>query len=359
MEATLKKYKDVFQPGLGHSRPVPFAKKQRAEEELDRLVANGVITPVKHSDWAAPVVLVDKANGEMRICADYSTRLNAALKIDQYPLPRFEDVFEALNGATVFASLDMKDAYLQCELDDDSKRLMTINTHRGLFKYNRLPFGVASAPAAFQLVMDAMLAGQRRAAAYLDDVVLAGKDEDELLKVIDDVLHRFSEYGLRLRRDKCQFFEKRIKFLGFVIDAAGRHPNPEKISAIKEMPAPRDITQLRAFLGLINFYGSFIPQMSTRTAHLNALLRKDQQWQWTKQAEQEFNSLKKTLTAETLLTHYTPDLPIVVAANASEYGIGGVLLHRMADGSERPIAYVSKALTAAQKNYPQIQKEAL
>uniref|UniRef100_A0A914UTP1 RNA-directed DNA polymerase n=1 Tax=Plectus sambesii TaxID=2011161 RepID=A0A914UTP1_9BILA len=379
MKATLKKYKDVFQPGLGHctnrtihlelkqdarpvwckARPVPFAKKQRAEKELDWLVANGVITPVKHSDWAAPVVLVDKANGEMRICADYSTGLNAALKIDQYPLPRFEDVFEALNGATVFASLDMKDAYLQCELDDDSKCLTTINTHRGLFKYNRLPFGVASAPAAFQLVMDAMLAGQRRAAAYLDDVVLAGKDEDELLKVIDDVLHRFSEYGLRLRRDKCQFFEKRIKFLGFVIDAAGRHPNPEKISAIKEMPAPRDITQLRAFLGLVNFYGSFIPQMSTRTAHLNALLRKDQQWQWTKQAEQEFNSLKKTLTAETLLTHYTPDLPIVVAADASEYGIGGVLLHRMADGSERPIAYVSKALTAAQKNYPQIQKEAL
>ncbi|CAH8629424.1 unnamed protein product [Schistosoma rodhaini] len=187
--------KPIFRP----RRPVPYAALELVDQELNRLQQAGVIQPVNYSAWAAPIVVIRNPNGTIRICADFSTGLNAALDEYQYPLPVPEDLFAKLNGGTCFAKIDFSDAYLQVEVDDDSRELLTINTHRGLFQYTRLPFGIKTAPAIFQQIIDTMLTGIPGAAAYLDDIIVMGSTNSELSDRLHQVLNRVLEYGFQLR----------------------------------------------------------------------------------------------------------------------------------------------------------------
>uniref|UniRef100_A0A5S6Q145 Reverse transcriptase domain-containing protein n=1 Tax=Trichuris muris TaxID=70415 RepID=A0A5S6Q145_TRIMR len=227
-KATLRLKPDarpVFRP----KRPVPFAALPEVERELDRLEQNGVIFKVAHSYRAAPIVVVKKRNGCFRICVDFSTGLNDALELHQYPLPLPEDIFTVLNGGTYFSRIDFADEYLQIEVDEDSRDLLTINAHRGLYRYNRLPFGVKSAPGIFQHMMDTMLAGLQGTVAYLDDVIVVGKTMDDHQKILDAVLNRIDEFEFTIRLEKWCFAMDRIQYLGFVFDKSGRCPDPSKI----------------------------------------------------------------------------------------------------------------------------------
>ena len=151
--------------------------------------------------------MVKKANGKVRLCADFSTGLNDALDVHQYPLPAPEDLFTKLNGGTCFAKLDLADAYLQMEVDEDSKNHLTINTHKGLFQFCHLPFGVKSAPAIFQQTMDTMLTGLPGVSAHIDDIIITGRTPEELLRHLTSVLDRIQQYGFRLKLEKCKFFQ--------------------------------------------------------------------------------------------------------------------------------------------------------
>ena len=373
------RFSDIFQDGLGvchlsqvtlhlqpnsqpvfrPKRPVPHAALHLVDAELQRLQEEGVLAPVSYSRWAAPIVVVKKSNGSIRVCADFSTGLNACLQSNGYPLPAPEDLFTMLNGGKCFAKLDLAEAYLQIELAPESRELVTINTHRGLFQFTRLPFGVKVAPAVFQQLIDTILSGIPGAAAYLDDIVIVGADQEELRERIFEVLQRISDAGLRLRPEKCEFFSKSIKYLGFIFDAAGRHPDPENIKAIRQMPAPKDIAELRSFLGLISYYSAFLPSLHNMRAPLNHLLKNNIEWNWSNNCQAAFDKLKTMLSSDLLLTHYNPQLPIVVAADASAYGVGAVLLHIFPDGSEKAVMHASRTLTSAEKNYGQIEKEAL
>ncbi|XP_055332165.1 uncharacterized protein K02A2.6-like [Paramacrobiotus metropolitanus] len=267
MEELLAKHSAVFREELGHcrhykARPVPFAFREALERNLDRLVEKGILTPVERADWAAPVVTAQKRAGDIRTCADLSTGLNDALDVQQYPLPTPDELFAKLNGGRKFTTLDLAEAYAQVELDDDSKKLVVINTHKGLFRYNRLPFGVACGPSIFQQIMESVLQGCEGVAIYLDDIIVTGATEEEHLRNLEKVLQRLEEHGFTLKRSKCHFLQDSVEYLGFVVDHQGRHISQDRVKALREIARPSNISELRAFLGLVNHYGKFVRDLS-------------------------------------------------------------------------------------------------
>ena len=375
----LDKYKDVFKEELGtihpftvelsvvpdakpkfcRARPVPFALRPAVEEELDRLESQGVLEKVDHSEWAAPIVAVPKRDGKIRICGDYKVTVNTVLERDQYPLPRPEDIFASLAGGRQFTTLDLSHAYNQLVLKEESQRYVTINTHRGLYIYKRLPFGISSAPAVFQKTVDTILQGMGKVACYLDDILITGSTEEEHLSNLEEVLRRLQAHGVRLKKDKCHFMESCVEYLGHRIDQHGLHTTDNKLTAIVKAPTPRSVQELRSFLGLLNYYGRFIPNLASLIHPLNRLLCKDARWNWTKKCAEAFDKAKQALVSSKVLVHYDPSLPLKLAGDASAYGVGAVISHVMKDGSEHPIAFASRTLTSSERNYSQIEKEAL
>ena len=193
---------------------------------------------------------------------------------------------------------------------------------------------------------------------YLDDILISSSTEEERLKSIAEVLERLSKAGLRAKKHKCRFMVPAVEFLGHLVDAQGLRPLPEKIRAVRDTPTPTNITELKAYLGLILYYGKFLPNLSTHLTPLyHGLLNKDVPWQWSSAQEAAFQNSKKLLMSAKLLTHYDPQLPVVLACDASAYGIGAVLAHQMPDGTERPIAYASRTLNPSERNYSRIEKE--
>ena len=379
LDTLLSKYKDLFKEELGtvqnyevklhvkseaspkfcKARAVPYALKEPIERELERLEHLKIIEKVNHSEWAAPVVPVLKPDGSIRLCGDYKITVNPVLEIDKYPLPTPEDLFATLAGGQKFSKLDLSHAYQQVLLGEESRKFVTINTHKGLYHYNRLPFGIASAPAVFQQLMEQILQGLPGVACYLDDVLITGQNDQDHLAHLEAVLKRLHDRGLRLKKSKCAYMQLSVEYLGYQVDAEGLHATAGKVKAIVDAPKPCDVKQLRAFLGLVNYYGRFVPNLATMAHPLNQLLCKDVKWQWNKECDRAFSSLKKQLASKSVLVHYDVTLPVKLACDASAYGLGVVISHIMPDHSERPIAYASRSLSKAERNYSQIEKEAL
>lgn len=350
---------DNTNPRFFKPRSVPYAMKPKVEAELERLLKEKIIEPVQFSNWAAPIVPVLKPDGSVRICGDYKLTVNRVSKLEQYPIPKIEDLFAILAGGERFTKLDMSHAYQQVVLDEGSKEYVTINTHKGLFRYNRLPFGVSSAPAIFQRTMEGLLQGIPNVAIYLDDILVTGSTEKEHLQSLTTVLSRLEAAGLRLKRSKCTFLEKEVVFLGHKIDATGLHPVQDKVRAIQQAPAPKNVTELKAYLGLLNYYNKFLPRVSTLLTALYVLLRKDVKWMWGAKQQEAFEASKKLLQSSDVLVHYDAAKELILSCDASPYGVGAVLSHRMPEGVEKPIGFVSRTLTAAEKNYSQLDKEGL
>ena len=347
------------QPRFFKPRPLPFTLKPKVEDELDRLQSNGVISPVTFSKWAAPIVPVMKSDGKIRICGDYKLTVNQSARVDKYPLPKADDLFVSLSGGTKFSKLDLAHAYLQLCLDDKSKTLVTINTHRGLFQYNRLPFGVSAAPAIFQRTIDSLLQGIPNTCAYLDDIIITGKTEEEHLQNLSAVLSKLQEAGLRLKKSKCYSMAESVEYLGHIIDAKGLHPTKAKVLAVQNAPVPQDNTQLKSFLGLINYYRKFLPDLSSLLAPLNRLLQKGTKWTWTDSKQTAFDEAKSLLQSSVVLAHYDPSKKLMLACDASPYGVGAVLSQYQDDNTEKPVAFASRSLSKTEKNYSHLEKEGL
>eukprot|EP00731_Ephydatia_muelleri_P012299 Em0006g1193a len=375
----MRKYADVFKAELGtmkgvkaklvlkagvvprfiRPRPIPFALKEAVEQEIRHLEEQGILRRITHSSWAAPIVVVPKKDGRVRLCGDYKMTINQYLEVDRYPLPKPNDLFATLAGGQKFSKIDLSQAYQQLVLEEESCELVVINTHIGLFSYTRLPFGVASAPALFQRAMDSILQGIAGVICYIDDILVTGKDDAQHLQALEQVLSRLQEAGLTIQKNKCVFMAKSVEYLGHVVDAEGLHTTPEKLKAILEAPAPKDLNQMRSFLGLVNYYARFIPNLSTVLHPLNRLLRQDVSWEWDELCEEAFQLAKQSLASSRVLVHYDPTMPLKLAGDASEYGVGAVLSHVCPDGSERPVAFASRTLSSSERNYAQLEKEAL
>ncbi|XP_061190068.1 uncharacterized protein K02A2.6-like [Saccostrea echinata] len=351
--------KESAKPVFVKARSLAYALKPKVEKELERLESESIITKVPTSEWATPIVPIVKRSGDIRICGDFKVTINPQLEIEQYPLPRIEDIFASLAGGQKFSKIDLKNAYLQLEVEEESKKFLTINTHRGLYRYNRLLFGVASAPAIWQRTIDTILQGLNGVQCILDDMVITGRNDAEHLENLRHVLQRLEEYNLRANKSKCQFFQDQIEYCGHLIDKQGLHKTKDKIKAVLDTPEPTNTTQLRAFLGLVNYYHKFLPNLSSVAHPLHKLLEKEVKWQWTKECQEAFEEAKRLVTSDQVLCHYDPNLPIRLACDASPFGLGAVLSHVLKDGTEHPIAFASRTLNKAEKNYSQIDKEAL
>ena len=196
-------------------------------------------------------------------------------------------------------------------------------------------------------------------ACYIDDVLMTEANQQEHLQNLREVLDRLNQHNLRVKKAKCEFMKQSVEYLGHSIDSQGLHTMPTKVEAIQQAPGPENVQQLRSFLGLLNYYGKFIPSLASIVHPLNQLLQKDTKWQWTQNCAKAFSEAKQALKSSQVLVHYDPSLPITLAGDASAYGIGAVISHVLPDGSERPIAFASHTLSASEKNYSQLEREAL
>jgi hypothetical protein len=343
-------------------RPVPYSLITEVEAEYDRLIERGILYPVKHSEWASAVVHVPKARGSVRVCGDYKG-VNEVIEDDNYKLPNAQDMLAKIaqsgKSPNVYSLLDLQGAFNQLRLDSESAKLLVLNTHKGLLGTDRLCFGVKTAPAQFQATMDSILSGLKNVFCYIDDILVVSESKSEHLKVLAQVFERLADYNVKLNKDKCEFLKSKVQYLGHVLSANGVQPVQGKVEALLKAPRPRNVHELKSLLGAINYYGKFLPDLATTLHPLYQLSHHDARWVWSPECEEAFNKIKQMLVGAEVLIHFDAKKPLVLGVDASPYGLGAVLSHRLADGSERPIAYASRTLSAAERNYAQIEKEGL
>lgn len=353
--------KSDISPVFQKSRPVPYAIKPNVELEYDRLIESGILEYAEYVDegWASPAVHVEKQNGKIRVCGDYKA-VNECIESDGYKLPNANDMFAKLppNGS-VYSVIDLEGAFNQLKLDESSRKVLAMNTHKGFLVPNRLCFGVKTAPAIFQSVMDQILQGLDNVFCYIDDILIVSTSIEEHVVLLEKVFKRLTEFNVKVNKAKCKLGLSSIEYLGHQISAEGVKPLEDKVEALRNAPRPRDVSELRSFVGMLNFYGKFVADISTILAPLYKLTQKGVQWDWSRECEEAFSKAKQALSSESVLVIFDPNKPIVLSVDASPVGVGAVLSHVMPDKSERPIAFASRTLSKAESSYPQIEKEGL
>ena len=338
---------------------LPESTKSIIRKECEQMAKAGVIEP-STSPWLSPVVLVRKKDGTVRFCVDYRG-LNAVTIADTYPLPRIDELLDDLGNASCFSLLDSRSAYWSVKVaKEDRPKTAFADGHR-LWQFKRLPFGLATAPTTFQRTMNLILTSVlgRHTLAYLDDVIVYSPNFDEHLSHLDETLSLLSKAGLKLNSPKCEFAKSEIKFLGFKVSKDGVSPDPEKVKSIEEMPAPRNVKEVRRFLGATGFFRKHIKAYASIAAPLSRLTRKDTSFVWGKEEENAFCKLKQTLATAPVLRRPDYDVPFEIHTDASKVAIGACLMQRGQDNVPYAVAYYSRKMQDAESRYPPIDMEAL
>lgn len=339
--------------------PVSPAVEKLMYQEIDRMLALGVIEP-SSSPWSSPMRLVVKPN-KVRLCLD-ARKVNQVTKKDAYPLPSMEGIFSRLPRANIISKLDLKDAYWQIALSDEAKPLTAFNVPgRPLYQFVVMPFGLCTAPQTMCRLMDQLIPPELRHCVfgYLDDLIIVSKDFPSHISALVRIAEEFRRANLTLNVDKSHFCVTEVKYLGYMIGNGGIRTDPEKIDAITRWPAPRSIRQVRGFLGLAGWYRRFIKNFSSLTFPITETLSSKRKFHWTPEADEAFELVKKRLTTAPVLINPDFSKKFFVHCDASDYGIGAVLVQLDENGSERPVAYMSKKLNTAQRNYSVTEKECL
>lgn len=338
----------------GTSRPtniapyrIPVRWKGKLAEEVKTLLDMGIIK-ASSSPWAAPVVCVAKLDGLLRMCVDFRS-FNKTTVPNPYPMPRIDELVDRVAPATFISTMDLNKGYYQVPLDEDSKRKTAFITPQGKFQFCRMPFGLCNAPAVFQRMMDVILADCPQAAAYIDDIVITSNTWEEHLKDLAEVFRRLEGAGLTVKKAKCAFGKAEVGFLGHWLGGERVRPQQAKLEALQEYATPKTKKDLRAFLGFIGYYRRFVPDFATKSALLTDAISKHQPktLHWTDEMEAEFQHLKGALVESTSLYTFDPGLQTVIHTDASDRGLGAVLLQVDDEGQERPVAYFSRKLLLA------------
>lgn len=339
-------------------RRQPYHLRKAIKAEVDRLVAEDVIEKVSGpKEWVSNVVAIPKANGKVRVCLDARV-INTAIERETYPIPTLDSIIDQMHGAKIFAKLDMKEAYTQLELDEQSRDITCFHTEQGIYRHKRLVYGINNSFEIFQRAMEHSFGVMEGVKFIADDIIIYAKDEKELLKIIRKVFAKIRALGLKLNQSKCVFIQPKIKFFGIEISEKGINADPAKVSALESATPPSNVKELRSFLGLCTYVSRFIPNFSEKTATLRELLKKEVKFTWTECHTKAFNDLKKDLTSDTVLGFYNPQKEVELVTDASDYALGGVLLQKDDKEQSRPICYISKSLSPSEINWGITEKEA-
>ena len=287
------------------------------------------------------------------------THLNEYVVRERHILPAVDETLAKLAGATVFTKLDATAGFWQVPLHPASVLLTTFITPFGRYCYKRLPFGISSAPEHFQKRLTQMLTGLEGTVCHADDILVFGATREQHDHRLHQVLERLQREGLTLNSEKCEFAVDKVMFLGHVVGAGGIEADPGKIKAIREMPTPKDVADVRRFVGMVNYVGKFSPRIAELTQPLRELLKTDTDWEWGSMQQRAFDELRQELSSPAVLAQYCLNRPTRVAADASSFGLGGVMSQKQPSGDWRPVAFISRSMTDAERRYAQIEKEAL
>ena len=356
------------------SRPytLPLKHYEWVRKEISTLERAGIITK-SISPWASPVVIVPKksAPGEppqRRMCVDFR-KLNKTQPevhnmnggkgcISLVPLPKIDELYAKLQGYKIFSTLDLRSGYYHIGLSHNAKpKTAFVISGMGKYEFNRVPFGLAQAPAHFQKLINEVLTDCNFAMGYLDDIIIFSKTKEEHLEHLETIFNRLREAGLKLKLQKCSFFKKHIQYLGHLISDEGIQPLLEKLESIAKMPTPKNAKQVKQFLGLVGYYRKFIPRFADLSRILTKLTRKDQEFKWTPECDKCFHMLKDYLQEAPILRYPDPAASYTLYTDASKYTYAGVLTQRQ-DDTDHPVAYVSGLFRGSQLNWTALTKEA-
>ncbi|KAK7099536.1 hypothetical protein V1264_003664 [Littorina saxatilis] len=338
-----------------HNR-APFHLRDKVEKELNKLQEQDIIEKVTGpTEWVSRIVTPPKPKNpsEIRVCCDMRD-VNKAVLRTRHITSTIEELVSDLNGAKVFSKIDLRSGYHQLELDPASRQFTTFSTHLGLYRYKRLPFGLNSAAEIFQHTIQEVISGVSGARNVSDDIIVFGSDQADHDRALDETLKRLHQAGLTVHRQKCEFNKDEIEFFGFIFSAAGLRPDPKKVQALHDMPRPQNASEVRSFLGMVQYSSRFINNFATITEPLRSLTKQNTPWAWTETHETAFDTIKQALSATTTLAYFDPKKHTEIYVDASPVGVAGLLCQE-----GRTIAYASRVLTAVEQRYSQTEREAL
>ena len=363
------------------SRPytLPLKHYKWVEREIESLECAGVITK-SMSKWASPIVVVPKKSApgeppERRLCVDFRkvnelqqeviTAGKTKGQISIHPLPKIDEMYAKLKGAKVFSTIDLRSGYHHIALGKSSRAKTAFVMPFGKYEFLMVPFGLAQAPAYFQLLMNKVLKGLKFAMTYLDDIIIFSQDELQHLEHLEIVFSRLREAGLKMKHSKCDFFKSEIHYLGHLISPEGISPLPNKLDSIRYMPVPNSVKEIKQFLGLTGYYRKFVPRFADISRPLTTLTKKDVKFEWTSACQKSFELLKEALCGEPVLKYADTSKLYTLYTDASKYGWAGVLtqphtttIDVKSTTTDHLVAFVSGLFRGSQLNWAALTKEA-
>ena len=356
----------VYEIDVGDARPIkqrcyPYSPKVKEDlySQVREMLESGVIEP-SSSGWSSPVVMVKKANGKYRFCIDFR-KVNAVSTADAYPLPRMDSILRKLQKARYISTLDLSSAYHQIPLKESSRPVTALTVPgMGLFHFKRLPYGMSTAGASFQRLIDMVIGPELEphAFSYLDDVIIVSETFEEHMRWLEHVLDRIRQAGLTINREKSVFCQGEAKYLGVIVNRDGFRPDPAKIEPVLNFPAPKNLRQLRRFLGMASWYRRFLKNLAALSEPLSRLTNKGRKYEWGEEQQEAFEKIKALLASAPMIQSPRFDEQFVIQTDASDTGIGAVLF-QIIDGAERVLEFASRILTSAERNYSVTERECL